>query len=117
MDDPISLATLPVTLSSGIGAFLACVYAFRQFTQGQKNEITQVTILTEDRDLWKGRAEKMTERFDEMQDQLREVMVGQAEMKAQNTSLIDQVAYLRKENSELRNEVRQLSGARNDRAS
>lgn len=117
MDDPLNLSTLPVTLSAGIGAFLACAAAWRQYAQGQRNEVTQVTILTEDRDLWKDRAEKMTARFDEMQERLNEIMVSQAEMKAQNTALIEQVATLRQENSELRAEVRQLSGVRNDRAS
>lgn len=116
MEDPASLTGLPVVISTGIGVFLACMAALNRWIQYQKNDVTQVTILTDDRDRWQGRAEKAEAAIDDYRSKLNQIILDQSEMKTQNAVMIEQLRNLREENDELRAEVRRLAGGPNVRA-
>lgn len=117
MDDPASLATgLPATIATGVGVFLACMAAWNQWVKSQKNEATQVTILTDDRDRWQTRAERAETAIEDYRAKLNQIIIDQSEMKAQNAVMIEQIKYLREENEELRAEIRKLGGVSNVRA-
>lgn len=116
MDDPASLAGLPTSIATAVGVFFACVAAFNKWNQAQKNDVTQVTILSEDRDRWQLRAEKAEHAIDDYRAKLNQIIIDQSEMKAQNAVMIEQIKYLREENEELRAEVRKLGGVSNVRS-
>jgi hypothetical protein len=116
MDDPVSLTGLPTTIATAVGVFFACIAAWNKWVQAQKNEVTQVTILSEDRDRWQSRAEKAETAIDDYRAKLNQIIIDQSEMKAQNAVMIEQIKHLREENEELRAEVRKLGGGSNVRS-
>lgn len=116
MDDPVSLTGLPATISIGIGVFLACLAAFNKWIQYQKMDVTQVTILTDDRNRWQQRAEKAEAAIDDYRAKLNQIIIDQSEMKAQNAVMIEQLSNLRNKNDELQQEIRSLSGGSNVRS-
>lgn len=116
MDDPSSLASISGTVAAGVGAFLGCIAAYNKWMQSQKNDVTQVTILTADRDRWQSRAEKSEAAIDDYRAKLNQIILDQSEMKAQNAVMIEQLRNLREENDELRAEVRRLAGGSNVRS-
>lgn len=116
MDDPTSLASLPAAIGAAVGTFLACMGAFNKWQQSQKNDVTQATILTDDRDRWQRRAEKAEAAIDDYRAKLNQIIIDQSEMKAQNAVMIEQLKNLREENDELRAEVRRLAGGSNVRS-
>lgn len=116
MDDPVSLTGLPTTIATAVGVFFACMAALNKWVQSQKNDVTQVTILTDDRDRWQERAEKAEAAIDDYRQKLNQIIVDQSEMKAQNAVMIEQLKNLREENDELRAEIRRLAGASNVRS-
>lgn len=116
MDDPVSLAGLPTSIATAVGVFFACMAAFNKWMQYQKNDVTQVTILTDDRNRWQTRAEKAEAAIDDYRAKLNQIILDQSEMKAQNAVMIEQIKYLREENDELRAEVRRLAGGSNVRS-
>ena len=115
MEDPTSLAGLPTTIATAVGVFFACMAALNKWMQSQKNDVTQVTILTDDRNRWQERAEKAESAIDDYRAKLSQIIIDQSEMKAQNAVMIEQLRNLREENDELRIEVRRLSGGSNVR--
>lgn len=116
MDDPVSLTGLPTTIATAVGVFFACMAALNKWMQSQKNDVTQVTILTDDRDRWQERAEKAESAIDDYRAKLNQIIIDQSEMKAQNAVMIEQLKNLREENDELRAEVRRLAGGSNVRS-
>lgn len=116
MDDPVSLTGLPTTIATAVGVFFACMAALNKWMQSQKNDVTQVTILTDDRDRWQERAEKAENAIDDYRAKLNQIIIDQSEMKAQNAVMIEQLKNLREENDELRAEVRRLAGGSNVRS-
>lgn len=116
MDDPSSLTGLPTTIATAVGVFFACMAALNKWMQSQKNDVTQVTILTDDRDRWQERAEKAENAIDDYRAKLNQIIIDQSEMKAQNAVMIEQLKSLREENDELRAEVRRLAGGSNVRS-
>lgn len=116
MEDPISLTGLPTTIATAVGVFFACMAALNKWVQSQRNDVTQVTILTDDRDRWQNRAEKAEAAIDDYRSKLNQIILDQSEMKAQNAVMIEQLKNLREENDELRIEVRRLSGGSNVRS-
>lgn len=116
MDDPSSLTGLPTTIATAVGVFFACMAALNKWMQSQKNDVTQVTILTDDRDRWQERAEKAENAIDDYRAKLNQIIIDQSEMKAQNAVMIEQLKNLREENDELRAEVRRLAGGSNVRS-
>lgn len=115
MEDPTSLTGLPTTIATAVGVFFACMAALNKWMQSQKNDVTQVTILTDDRNRWQERAEKAESAIDDYRAKLNQIIIDQSEMKAQNAVMIEQLRNLREENDELRIEVRRLSGGSNVR--
>lgn len=116
MDDPVSLSGLPTAVAIAIGVFTACMTAYNKWIQTQKNDVTQVTILTDDRDRWQDRAEKAEAAIDDYRQKLNQIILDQSEMKAQNAVMIEQLKNLREENDELRAEIRRLAGGSNVRS-
>lgn len=116
MDDPVSLTGLPTTIATAVGVFFACMAALNKWVQSQKNDVTQVTILTDDRDRWQDRAEKAEAAIDDYRAKLNQIILDQSEMKAQNAVMIEQLKNLREENDELRAEIRRLAGGSNVRS-
>lgn len=116
MDDPVNLTGLPTTIATAVGVFFACMAALNKWMQAQKNDVTQVTILTGDRDRWQTRAEKAEAAIDDYRAKLNQIIIDQSEMKAQNAVMIEQLKNLREENDELRAEVRRLAGGSNVRS-
>ena len=116
MDDPASLASMSATVAAGVGAFLGCIASYSQWMKAQKAEVTQVSIITEDRDRWQVRAEKYEAAIDDYRAKLNQIIIDQSEMKAQNAVMIEQLKDLREENDELRAEVRRLAGGSNVRS-
>lgn len=116
MEDPTSLTGLPTVIATAVGAFFACMAALNKWMQSQKNDVTQVTILTDDRNRWQTRAEKAEAAIDDYRAKLNQIILDQSEMKAQNAVMIEQLKNLREENDELRVEVRRLSGGPNVRS-
>ena len=116
MDDPVSLTGLPTTIATAVGVFFACMAALNKWMQSQKNDVTQVTILTDDRNRWQNRAEKAEAAIDDYRAKLNQIIIDQSEMKAQNAVMIEQLKNLREENDELRAEVRRLAGGSNVRS-
>lgn len=116
MEDPVNLTGLPTVVATAVGVFFACMAALNKWMQSQKNDVTQVTILTEDRNRWQTRAEKAEQAIDEYRGKLNQIILDQSEMKAQNAVMIEQIKNLREENDELRNEVRELSRGNNVRS-
>lgn len=116
MEDPTSLAGLPTTIATAVGVFFACMAALNKWMQSQKNDVTQVTILTDDRNRWQERAEKAESAIDDYRAKLNQIIIDQSEMKAQNAVMIEQLRNLREENDELRAEVRRLAGGSNVRS-
>lgn len=116
MDDPASLASLPATIAAAVGAFLGCIAAYNKWMQAQKNDVTQVTILTDDRNRWQTRAERAEAAIEDYRAKLNQIILDQSEMKAQNAVMIEQLKNLREENDELRAEVRRLAGGSNVRS-
>lgn len=116
MDDPVSLTGLPTTIATAVGVFFACMAALNKWMQSQKNDVTQVTILTDDRNRWQNRAEKAEAAIDDYRAKLNQIIIDQSEMKAQNAVMIEQLRNLREENDELRAEVRRLAGGSNVRS-
>ena len=116
MDDPSSLASMSTAVAAGVGAFLGCIGAYNQWVKSQKTEVTQVSILKEDRDRWQSRAEKSEAAIDDYRAKLNQIILDQSEMKAQNAVMIEQLKNLREENDELRAEVRRLAGGANVRS-
>lgn len=115
MEDPTSLTGLPPVIAMAVGVFFACMAALNKWMQSQKNDVTQVTILTDDRNRWQVRAEKAEAAIDDYRAKLNQIILDQSEMKAQNAVMIEQLKNLREENDELRVEVRRLSGGSNVR--
>lgn len=111
--DPATLSGLPTTIATAVGVFFACMAALNKYMQAQRNDVTQVTILTDDRDRWQNRAEKAEAAIDDYRSKLNQIILDQSEMKAQNAVMIEQLKNLREENDELRIEVRRLSGGSN----
>lgn len=116
MDDPSNLTGLPTAIATAVGVFFACMAALNKWVQSQKNDVTQVTILTDDRDRWQERAEKAESAIDDYRAKLNQIIIDQSEMKAQNAVMIEQLKNLREENDELRAEVRRLAGGSNVRS-
>lgn len=116
MDDPVSLTGLPTVIATAVGVFFACMAALNKFVQSQKTDVTQVTILTDDRDRWQDRAEKAEAAIDDYRGKLNQIILDQSEMKAQNAVMIEQLKNLREENDELRAEIRRLAGGSNVRS-
>lgn len=116
MEDPANLASLPGTIATAVGVFLACMAAFNQWWKAQRNDVTQVTILTDDRDRWQTRAEKAEAAIDDYRAKLNQIILDQSEMKAQFAVQIEQIKNLREENDELRLEIRKLTGGTNVRS-
>jgi septal ring factor EnvC (AmiA/AmiB activator) len=116
MEDPVSLTGLPTTIATAVGVFFACMAALNKWMQSQKNDVTQVTILTDDRNRWQERAEKAESAIDDYRAKLNQIIIDQSEMKAQNAVMIEQLRNLREENDELRAEVRRLAGGSNVRS-
>lgn len=116
MEDPVSLTGLPTTIATAVGVFFACMAALNRWMQSQKNEVTQVTILTDDRDRWQTRAERAEAAIDDYRNKLNQIILDQSEMKAQNAVMIEQLNNLREENDELRAEIRRLAGGSNVRS-
>lgn len=115
MEDPTSLTGLPTVIATAVGVFFACMAALNKWMQSQKNDVTQVTILTDDRNRWQNRAEKAEAAIDDYRAKLNQIILDQSEMKAQNAVMIEQLKNLREENDELRAEVRRLAGGSNVR--
>lgn len=116
MDDPTNLTGLPTVIATVVGVFLACMAAINKWVQSQRMDVTQVTIITADRDRWQARAEKSEQAIDQYREQLNQIILDQSEMKAQNAVMIEQIKHLREENSELRAEVHKLAGGSNVRS-
>ena len=116
MEDPVSLTGLPTTIATAVGIFFACMASLNKWMQSQKNDVTQVTILTDDRNRWQNRAEKAEAAIDDYRAKLNQIIIDQSEMKAQNAVMIEQLRNLREENDELRAEVRRLAGGSNVRS-
>lgn len=116
MDDPVNLTGLPTVIATAVGVFFACMAALNKWVQSQKTDVTQVTILTSDRDRWQSRAEKAEAAIDDYRAKLNQIIIDQSEMKAQNAVMIEQLKNLREENDELRAEVRRLAGGSNVRS-
>lgn len=113
--DPINLTGLPLIVSTGIGVFFACSAALSKWLDSQKNETTQVSILREDRDEWKQKAEAFEEKAEEAWDKVNRLIVEQSDMKAQNLVMIEQIAQLRRENAELRENLQAFMRSQNVR--
>lgn len=116
MDDPTSFAGLPTTIATAVGVFFACMAALNKWVQSQKVETTQVTLLSEDRDRWQARAEKAEQAIEEYRTKLNQIIIDQSEMKAQNAIMLEQLARLREENSELKSTLSKLTGGQNVRS-
>jgi len=116
MDDPVNLTGMPTVIATGIAVFLACLAAFNKWVQYQKVDVTQVTILTDDRDRWQQRAEKAEAAIDDYRIKLNQIIIDQSEMKAQNAVMIEQLATLRSKNDELQKQIRDLLGGANVRS-
>lgn len=116
MDDPTSFAGLPTTIATAVGVFFACMAALNKWVQSQKVETTQVTLLSEDRDRWQARAEKAEQAIEEYRTKLNQIIIDQSEMKAQNAIMLEQLARLREENSELKSTLSKLAGGQNVRS-
>ena len=108
--DPSSLTGLPTVVATAVGVFFACMAALNKYMQAQRNDVTQVSILREDRDRWQTRAEKAELAIDDYRAKLNQIIIDQSDIKAQNAALLEQVKYLREDNDELRAELRKLSG-------
>lgn len=123
MEDPTNIAGLPSAIATAVAVFFACMAALNKWIQLQKNDVTQVTILTDDRNRWQSRAEKAEAAIDDYRAKLNQIILDQSEMKAQNVilmaqgeSLRDEIKSLREENDELRLEIRKLTGGSNVRS-
>lgn len=116
MEDPASIVGLPGTIATAVGVFFACMAALNKWLQTQKNDVTQVTILTEDRNRWQARAEKAEQAIEEYRTKLNQIIIDQSEMKAQNAIMLEQLARLREENSELKSTLSKLAGGQNVRS-
>lgn len=115
MEDPVSLTGLPTTIATAVGVFFACMAALNKWMQSQKNDVTQITILTDDRNRWQSRAEKAEYAIEDYRAKLNQIILDQSEMKAQNAVMIEQIKNLREENDELRAELRRFTGGSNVR--
>lgn len=113
--DPASLTGLPLIISTGIGVFFACSAALNKWLESQRNETTQVTILREDRDEWKAKAESFEEKAEEAWDKVNRLIIEQSDMKAQNLVMIEQISQLRRENAELRENLQAFMRSQNAR--
>lgn len=116
MDDPTNLAGLPTTIATAVGVFFACMAALNKWVESHRSDVTQVTILTDDRNRWQQRAEKAEAAIDDYRAKLNQIILDQSEMKAQNAVMIEQIKNLREENDELRLEIRKLTGGSNVRS-
>lgn len=116
MDGPTSFAGLPTTIATAVGVFFACMAALNKWVQSQKVETTQVTLLSEDRDRWQARAEKAEQAIEEYRTKLNQIIIDQSDMKAQNVLMLEQLARLREENSELKSALYKLTGGQNVRS-
>lgn len=116
MEDPVNLTGLPTVIATAVGVFFACMAALNKWLQAQKNDVTQVTILTDDRDRWQLRAEKAEAAIEDYRAKLNQIILDQSEMKAQFAVQIEQIKNLREENEELRAEIRKLTGGSNVRS-
>lgn len=116
MEDQVSLTGLPTSIATGVAVFFACMAALNKWMQSQKADVTQVTILTDDRDRWQERAERAESAIEDYRSKLNQIILDQSEMKAQNAVMIEQIRSLREENDELRNEIRRVTGGSNVRA-
>lgn len=110
MEDPTSITGLPTVIATAVGIFFACMAAFNKWMQSQRADVTQNSILKDDRDRWQARAEKAEAAIDDYRGKLNQIILDQSEMKAQNAVMIEQLRNLREENDELRAEVRRLAG-------
>lgn len=108
--DPSSLTGLPTAIATAVGVFFACMAALNKYIQSQRNDVTQVTILKEDRDRWQQRAEKAEMAIDDYRQKLNQIIMDQADIKSQNAVMVEQIKNLREDNEELRNEIRRLNG-------
>ena len=108
--DPATLSGLPTTIATAVGVFFACMAALNKYMQAQRNDVTQVTILREDRDRWQQRAEKAEMAIDDYRQKLNQIILDQADIKSQNAVMVEQIKNLREDNEELRNEIRRLTG-------
>lgn len=116
MDDPTSIAGLPTAIATAVGIFFGCIAVYDRWRKTQQIDITQVAIITEDRDRWQARAEKYAASMDHYREQLNQIILDQSEMKVQNATMIEQIKTLREENQQLRSEVHQLTGVSNVRS-
>lgn len=106
----IDAASLTGLVGSAVGAFLACGAAFTKWMGDNKNETTQVTILREDRDQWKARAEaaEAASRMD--REKLNQLILDQSDMKAQNAVMLEQLTTLRTENAAIKRQLDTIMG-------
>lgn len=101
MDQSEIMGGLPQLITNGLAVLLAVSLALNKLFESQKSDRTQVTIITEDRDAWKERAQRVQEENDEIQQKLNNLIIEQSEMKAQNAVMLEQLSSLRKENQAL----------------
>lgn len=117
MDVPaVDLTSMPTVISYGVGAFLAITLAADRWFKTRSADVTQVTIIRDDRDRWQMRAERAEAAIDDYRAKLNQIILDQSDMKSQNAVMIEQLKNLREENDELRAEVRRLAGGSNVRA-
>lgn len=101
MDQPEVMGSLPQLITNGLAVLLAVSLALNKLFESQRNERTQVTIITEDRDAWRERAQRAQQEGDEIRAKLNNLIFEQSELKAQSTVMLEQLESLRRENHEL----------------
>lgn len=114
------LSGLPVVVSSAVGAFLAVMMAINSYRSSQKTETTQVTVLQGQVDFQRTRAENAERRADtafaearQDRDRLNQLISDQSDMKAQNTTMLEQLSALRNENAELKAQIQNFMRLKN----
>lgn len=111
--EPESFAGLPAAIATGLGVFFACITSFNKWVQLQKTEVTQITIITEDRNRWQARAERAEQVNEEYREKLNQIIIDQSEMKAQNAMMIEQIKNLREDNERYQQEILGLTRGTN----
>lgn len=101
MDQPEVVGGLPQLITYAIAVLLAVSAALNKLFESQKNERTQVAIITEDRDAWRERAQRAQQESDEIRGKLNNLIFAQSELKAQSAVMLEQLESLRRENHEL----------------
>jgi septal ring factor EnvC (AmiA/AmiB activator) len=112
MDAP-DLNGLPLIISTGVGVFFAMSAALSKWLDSQKNETTQVSILQADRDDWKEKAELFEAKAEQAWSTVNQLNKDLTELKVSNGIMTEQLAQLRRENAELRDNLQAFMRSQN----